>query len=99
MVAFDLIIFDPPFRWFAPCDLLEAATTDENYRALTRFFRQARQHLTDHGRILIFFGSSGDLAYLQQLIDEEGFQREALAQHSLLRDGWQVEYFTFRLTV
>jgi release factor glutamine methyltransferase len=40
--AFDLIIFDPPFRWFAPRDLLEAATTDENYRAMTRFFRQAR---------------------------------------------------------
>jgi len=49
--------------------------------------------------ILIFFGSSGDLAYLQQLIDEEGFHREALAQHSLLRNGWQVEYFTVRLTV
>jgi release factor glutamine methyltransferase len=36
--AFDLIIVDPPFRWCAPRDLLEAATTDENYRALTRFF-------------------------------------------------------------
>jgi len=35
--AFDLIIFDPPFRWF-PRDLLEAATTDESYRAMTRFF-------------------------------------------------------------
>jgi release factor glutamine methyltransferase len=52
--AFDLIIFDPPFRWFAPRDLLEAATTDENYQALTRFFRQARQHLTHRGRMLIF---------------------------------------------
>lgn len=30
---FDLIVFDPPFRWFAPRDLLEAATTDENYGA------------------------------------------------------------------
>ncbi|MDQ4092022.1 MAG: methyltransferase [Actinomycetota bacterium] len=52
--AFDLIIFDPPFRWFAPRDLLEAATTDENYRAMTRFFRQSRRHLTDRGRMLIF---------------------------------------------
>ncbi len=33
--------------------------------------------------MLIFFGSSGDLAYLQQLSDHEGFQREVLAQHSL----------------
>ena len=57
---------------------------DANYRALTTFFRQARQHLTDHGRILIFFGSSGDLAYLQQLINHDGFQRDVLAQHSLV---------------
>jgi release factor glutamine methyltransferase len=48
--------------------------------------------------MLIFFGSSGDLAYLQQLIDHEGFQREVLAQRSLVKDGWQVDYFTFRLT-
>ena len=96
--TFDLIIFDPPFRWFAPRDLLEAATTDENYQALTRFFRQARQHLTHRGRMLIFFGSSGDLDYLQQLIDQEGFHDQVLAQHRLVRDGWQVDYFTFRLT-
>lgn len=97
--VFDLIIFDPPFRWFAPRDLLEAATTDENYRAMTMFFRQSRRHLTDRGRMLIFFGSSGDLVYLQQLIDHEGFKREVLAQHSLVKDGWQVDYFTFRITV
>jgi release factor glutamine methyltransferase len=34
---FDLIDFDPPFRWFTSRDLLEAATTDENDRTLTRF--------------------------------------------------------------
>lgn len=65
---------------------------------MTRFFRQSRRHLTDGGRILIFFGSSGDLAYLQQLIDDEGFRREVLAQRSLVKDGWQVDYFTLRLT-
>ncbi len=53
--AFDLIIFDPPFRWFAPRGLLEAATTDENYRALTRLFRQARRHLTDRGQNVDLF--------------------------------------------
>jgi release factor glutamine methyltransferase len=47
---FDLIIFDPPFRWFAPRDLLEAAMADEDYHSLTTFFRQAREHLTDSGR-------------------------------------------------
>jgi release factor glutamine methyltransferase len=66
--TFDLIIFDPPFRWFAPRDLLEAASADESYRALTTFFLSARHHLAPNGRMLVFFGTSGDLGYLQQLM-------------------------------
>jgi release factor glutamine methyltransferase len=96
---FDLIIFDPPFRWFAPRDLLEAATTDENYRAMTTFFREARRYLALNGRMLIFFGSSGDLAYLKRLIDEGGFAAEVVAEQGLVKDGWRVEYYTYRLTV
>jgi release factor glutamine methyltransferase len=95
---FDLIVFDPPFRWFAPRDMFEAAMTDENYRALSTFFRQARAHLTGRGRLLVFFGTSGDLGYLSGLADEEGFRREVLASRDLLKDGWRVEYFTFRMT-
>lgn len=95
---FDLIIFDPPFRWFAPRDLLEAATTDENYQAMTSFFRNAKQYLTGKGRMLIFFGSSGDLGYLKRLADEEGFSMEVVAQQDLVKDDWRVDYFTFRLT-
>ncbi|WBB62135.1 methyltransferase [Streptomyces sp. WMMC500] len=95
---FDLIVFDPPFRWFAPRDLLEAAITDENYRAMTTFFRNARQHLTNTGRMLIFFGSSGDLGYLKRLIAEEEFKADIVARQELTKDGWQVDYFTFRLT-
>jgi release factor glutamine methyltransferase len=96
---FDLIIFDPPFRWFAPRDLLEAATTDENYRAMTTFFREARRYLALNGRMLIFFGSSGDLAYLKRLIDEGGFAAEVVAEQGLVKDGWRIEYYTYRLTV
>jgi release factor glutamine methyltransferase len=78
--------------------LLEAATTDDNYGAMTRFFRQAWRHLADGGRMLIFFGTSGDLAYLEHLVDINGFRREVVAQRRLIEDGWQVDYFTFRLT-
>lgn len=35
----DLLIFDPRFRWFRPRGLMEAASSDENYGAETRFFR------------------------------------------------------------
>jgi release factor glutamine methyltransferase len=96
--VFDLIVFDPPFRWFPPRDLLEAAMTDEGYRAMTTFFRQAREHLAPGGRMLIFFGTSGDLAYLQRLVDETGFSSEVVARDELTRDGWRVDYFTFRLS-
>ena len=95
---FDVIVFDPPFRWFRPRSLLEAAMTDEGYRAMTTFFRDARQYLADGGRMLIFFGTSGDLGYLQSLHEEEGFSSEIVAHDQFEREGWAVEYFTFRVT-
>ena len=96
--AFDLIIFDPPFRWFAPRDLLEASMADENYDALTRFLTQAAGHLTPGGRILMCFGTSGDLAYLYRLADANGFDRKTVASQDLTRHGDTVSYVTFRLT-
>jgi|SRR5580658_2785621 release factor glutamine methyltransferase len=95
---FDVIVFNPPFRWFTPRDPLEMASADPGYRALTMFFRSARQHLSATGRMLIFFGTSGDLGYLERLFDEEGFAAEVLSRHERSGDGWPVEYFTFRLT-
>src|SRR5512144_3328712 len=35
---FDLVVFDPPFRWMKPRDWAEASITDEDYRSLTAFF-------------------------------------------------------------
>ena len=96
--TFDLIVFDPPFRWFAPRDLREAAITDENYRAMTAFFRGARRYLSDGGRMLVFFGTSGDLGYLRRLAEEERFGVETVAHADLVRDGWTVDYYTSRLT-
>lgn len=96
--VFDLIIFNPPFHWFAARNVAESATTDENYAALTRFFRQAREHLADNGRMLIFFSTAGDLDYLQKLIDDEGFRREVVFQHSGDLAGMSADYFTYRLS-
>jgi release factor glutamine methyltransferase len=74
--AFDLIVFDPPFRWFGPRDLLEASSADKGYRALTRFMAEVRDHLRPGGRILLNFGTSGDIAYLHRLIHHEGFKEQ-----------------------
>ena len=96
--TFDLVVFDPPFRWFCPRDLLEAAMTDEGYRAITAFFRELRSHLAPGGRVLVFFGTSGDLGYVQQLAADCGFVSEVVARGEITRDGWRVEYYTFRLS-
>ncbi len=74
------------------------ATADPGYRALTRFVREARLYLSDRGRLLVFFGSSGDLGYLRRLVVEEGFGTEVIARETLEKDGEQVEYVTYRLT-
>lgn len=93
--TFDLIVFDPPFRWFKPRSVMESVMADEGYQALTRFFREARDHLRPDGRMLIFFGTSGDLGYLQRLMTEEGFRWDQVAHDDLVRDGWKVDYITF----
>jgi release factor glutamine methyltransferase len=95
---FDLIVFDPPFRWFKPRGLMESVMADERYATMTKFFHQARNFLAQRGRMLIFFGTSGDLGYLKGLIAEQGFHADAVAHDELTRDGWKVEYFTFRVT-
>jgi release factor glutamine methyltransferase len=50
---FDLIVFDPPFRWFRPRDMLERGTADENYRTLRAFMAEAPRRLRQGGRILL----------------------------------------------
>jgi len=96
--TFDLLLFDPPFRWFKARDLLELGTADENYRALTTFMTRARQYLQPGGRILLHFGTSGDIDYLYQLIDAAGLKKEVLATEQLTRDDLAVTYYVFRLT-
>jgi release factor glutamine methyltransferase len=65
---------------------------------MTSFFHNARQYLTGSGRMLISFGTSGDLCYLRTLAADAGFTTEIVAQRDLVKDDWHVRYFTFRMT-
>ena len=49
--------------------------------------------------MLIFFGTSGDIDYLQRLMTEEGFAWTVVAQLAGEKDGVAVEYSTFRVTL
>lgn len=94
---FDLVIFDPPFRWFAPRDISEVGTADEGYRTLTKFFDQVPTYLNTDGRMLMCFGSSGDIDYLYELIEKANFTKEIIAHRDLEKDGLKVDYYTFLL--
>jgi release factor glutamine methyltransferase len=96
---FDLIVFDPPFRWMRPRDWAEASITDEDYRALTAFFARVREHLADGGRILVFFGTTADVGHLERLIETNGLVGEIVARRELDKDGHRVEYRTYRIEV
>ena len=96
---FDLIIFDPPFRWFHPRDIYEVATTDQHYQTLRTFFFEVEKYLNKSGRILLCFGSSGDITYLKRLIRKCHFHRKIIAKRSLEKEGINVYYYSFRLTM
>ena len=67
---FDLIIFDPLFRWFTPRDLREMSYADGNFKTMTTFFENVKNYLSEKGRILIFYGDSGDLNYFLSLVEK-----------------------------
>lgn len=96
--AFDLMVIDPPFRWFAPRDLAERAITDEGYAATARFFDGVPERLRPGGRVLMFFGTSGDQEHILGLAEGVGLRAEVVATRRLARRGTTVDYSTFRLT-
>jgi release factor glutamine methyltransferase len=95
---FDVIVYNPPFRWFTRYNVFDAIKSDENYRAVRSFFRNARRYLTRSGRMLIFLGNAGDAECLRQLAEEGSFRTETAAQEGLVKDGLRDDYFAFRLT-
>ena len=95
---FDLIIFDPPFRWFKPRSIEERATADEDYATLTTFFTRLTGVLRPGGRVLLSFGTSGDIAYLRHLMTQAGLRKRIVASKEITKDGWKVKYFIYKLT-
>ena len=54
---------------------------------------------SEEARVLLFFGTSGDMDYVNGRIEGEGFARETIAMRSLVRNGLTVTYSTQRLTL
>lgn len=91
---YDLVIYNPPFRWFKPRDMIERGELDEGYKILRKFFKQVKRFLTEKGRVLIVFSDSGDLKYFNQLIKQNNYKKKILAKDKL--NNWH--YFVYKLT-
>jgi release factor glutamine methyltransferase len=95
--TFDLVVIDPPFRWFAPRDMLETAMADEGYAAVGRFFSGIDARLRHGGRVLMFFGTSGDQDHVLGLATRAGLRAEVVDTRDLTLGETAVRYSTFRL--
>jgi len=95
---FDLIIFDPPFRWFEPRDVLERSHADADYRTLSAFMAEAPTRLRVSGRTIMNFGTSGDLDYFHELIDRSGLVAEQTRYGEATKLDYTAEYFIIRLS-
>ena len=93
---FDLIVFDPLYRWFWPRDLWERGTADEDYTALRTFFAEVGRHLTAEGRVILSFGTTGDLDYLHDLVERADLHTEELRRVEIERDGLEIAYNVYR---
>lgn len=92
---FDLIIFNPPFRWFETKDTVEKSETDKDYKSLRRFLKSAKKFLRKKGKILLVFSNSGDIQYLEDLVEKEGYKIKVLLAKK--QKGWL--YKVYRLTL
>jgi len=54
-------------------------------------------YLNADGRLLICFGSSGDIVFLYELIEKAKFKKEVIAHRELAKDGLNIDCYTFLL--
>lgn len=95
---FDVIIIDPPFRWFTPYDLLERAITDEGYEALGRFVAEAGDRLRPGGFVLLFFGTTGDVEHLDGLLVSSRLRSVTVSKRTIQVRGEDATYFVRQIS-
>ena len=94
---FDVIVIDPPFRWFRPNDLLERAITDEGYATLGRFIGEVGDRLRPGGFVLLFFGTTGDVQHLDALLAGADLASVTVAERTIEARGEDATYFVRRI--
>ncbi|HSL74306.1 MAG TPA: hypothetical protein VK853_07560 [Ilumatobacteraceae bacterium] len=76
-----------------------AGANAENYATLTAFLHDVPGRLRPGGAVLLFFGTSGDVAYLDERISANGLLSATVAERTITVRGELTTYFVRRLTI
>ena len=77
---FDLIAFNPPYLPEDKHDKSAETTGGKHgWEIIEKFLQQAREHLTERGKILLLFSSLTDKEKVDSCIEEAGFESKVLA--------------------
>jgi isopentenyl-diphosphate delta-isomerase type 1 len=83
-LKFDYIFWAMPFGYVAPnekIDMLETTVFDPGYRAITKFFQEAKEYLRPGGKLLIGFSNDiGHYDLLDSLAKDSGFMLQLLRE-------------------
>ena len=84
---FDLIIWNAPYLPLNPHSVLEMSwCSGQNQELIEKFLREAKNHLTEQGRIEILFSSIGDLSWFINQAESSSYTVNIL---SSLSAGWE----------
>lgn len=96
---FDTIFWDLPYVYSENAQdknltLLQRSVSDPGYKHIDTFLSQARNHLSDEGRIIVGFGSNGDLDRFSQLVSKHQYTMEKIYEgYNPYREGITYQLF------
>lgn len=91
---FDVIISSPPSFGGEPRDMSDRAWhAGDGYRHIQPLFRQASEHLTRDGEMFVLLSSDTNLALLESLAREAGFDWKLIERKSI----WVEDFLIYRL--
>ena len=95
--TFDLIFWSAPFGYLNPetvVDLVDQQTFDPGYRSIELYLKQAKQHVTSRGKILLGFSEElADRPLLETLCKTHGYTVRLIAQET----GIEVQKVTMQI--
>ena len=77
---FDVIVLNPPYTDKEAKDIVEKSMWDKEHGLIQRFFQQARNYLSPHGRIYCSWANFADFKFIEHLAVKNNFTNLLIAE-------------------